>query len=227
VAGMAGFAALRLGSLVGASDLAWLLVPMLLTYAAAATIGLVLLGDGENRWWWVPACLFVLADRPFEAWVGSTSVISANFGVLAGSATDAALILAPGILRATRSTASPEPLGDERILPSLAVFVVSLLLAMLVGINGPDASTAAALAIFAFGICSRSRSWMRAVTFVAIAACLGAALPASAALALAQGQLGWAGRDATVDLAIALLSYSIAPLSYAVHLVRVRHALSA
>jgi hypothetical protein len=42
-------------------------VPMLFAYVGATSIGLVLLGDGVTRWWWLPATLFVMFDLPFEA----------------------------------------------------------------------------------------------------------------------------------------------------------------
>lgn len=99
-------------------------------------------------------------------------------------------------------------------MPSIAIVATSVLLAMLVGIEGADASTAA-LAMLAFGILSQSWSWRRAAAFLGIALSLGATLPASLAMSLSHGNVVGSAAigDSYVDLGIALLAFSIAPLA--------------
>jgi hypothetical protein len=62
VVGLVVFAGVRLGSLLAPSGsdpwsdpgtTAWPVVPMLFAYVGATSIGLVLLGDGVTRWWWL------------------------------------------------------------------------------------------------------------------------------------------------------------------------------
>lgn len=152
-------------------------------------------------------------DLPFESWrIGSTSVVTSSAGAFVGSALDLAVMLAPAAVLAMLTTRTRVELTGDRIVPSIVAVATSVLIAMLVGIEGPDASTAA-LAMLAFGICSQSWSWRRAAVFVAIALSLGADLPGSLAMSLSQGQLGSMGlRDGMVDFWIAL-AFSIAPLA--------------
>lgn len=222
VVGVSVFAGVRLASISTAAgsepwadpgSIAWTVAPMLLTYVGAASIGLVLVRDGVTRLWWVPATLFVMFDLPFESWIGSTSVVTSSAGAFVGSGLDLVVILAPAAVLAMLTTRKRVELTHDRIVPSIAIVAICVLLAMLVGIGGPDASTAA-LAMLAFGICSQSWSWRRAAVFVAIALSLGADLPGSLAMSLSQGHLESIGlRDGTVDFGIALLAFSIAPLA--------------
>jgi hypothetical protein len=224
VVGLVVFAGVRLGSLSAPSGsdpwsdpgtTAWPVVPMLFAYVGATSIGLVLLGDSVTRWWWLPATLFVMFDLPFEAWIGSSSVVTSNAGAFVGSALDLTVMLAPAAVLTMLTTRTRVALTHERIVPSIAIVATCVLLAMLVGIEGPDASTAA-LAMLAFGILSQSWSGRRAAVFVAIALSLGGDLPGSLAMSLSQGSLGSVAiRDGSVDFVIALLAFSIAPLAHA------------
>jgi len=70
------------------------------------------------------------------------------------------------------------------------------------------------MALIALGVFSRSSSPKRAVAFVLIAVCLGAQIPASVAISLSQGELGSVAiTDALIDTAVAVLAFSIVPVS--------------
>jgi hypothetical protein len=206
-------------------DEVWILVPVVLTYAAATAIGLILLRDGIARWWWVPATLFVLPDAPFESWVGATSSIATHVGGPLSSLVDLVTYLAPGAVVALGSDRRNIRLADDRIVPATVVIAASLLVAFSIGVDGPDASIAACVAVVAFGVCSQSTSLVRALIFVAVVVALGADIPGSFARAASQGDVGsTALRDGTVDIAIALLSFTIAPLAQATRRIRLRLA---
>ena len=225
--GLGVFVAVRWASLSETLRLegAWILLPVVVTYAAAATIGPILLRDGIKRWWWVPAALFVLPDAPFESWIGTTSWVATHLGAPGRSVVDLATILAPGAVLALRSDRPAARIGDDRIVPAFIVIAISFLLAIGIGIDGPDASIATALTLLAFGVCSQSSSPPRALIFLVVAVALGADIPGSFAWSAAQGDIGSvAVRDGTVDIAIALLAFSIAPLAKATQFVRVRLA---
>jgi hypothetical protein len=85
---------------------------------------------------------------------------------------------------------------------------------MRIGIDGPDLSLPVGIALIAFGVFSQSSSPKRAVALLLIAVSLGAQIPASLAVTIGQGEFGpVAITDAFVDIAVALLAFSIAPLS--------------
>ena len=169
--------------------------------------------DGITRWWWVPAAFVVLPDLPVESWVSSASGIATGFGSLAGSLVDLVLVLAPGAVLAIRSHPTPTAIHD-RVVPTIALGSVALVAAMLVGTGGPDASESVGAAMLAFGFCSQSLSWRRAAAFVAIALTLGADVTGSFANSVSQGIFGGlAIVDSSMDVVVALLAYSIAPVT--------------
>jgi hypothetical protein len=102
----------------------------------------------------------------------------------------------------------------DRIVPAVLVAGISAIIAMQVGAGGPDASAGVAVAVLTSGTLSRSTSWRRAFVFIGLAVALGSQIPASLAIALSQrltGPVAWI--DASMDVAIALLAFSIAPLA--------------
>jgi hypothetical protein len=217
IVGMMTFAGVRLPTLmdqVGYPTTAiWLLtLPIAVTYAAGATLGLILVRDRVIRWWWLPATLFLIFGAPVDAWIG-WSAVSMKLGYVPGTAVDLVAILAPAgaLILLTR------PSGvriHDRLVPAVLIAGVSVILAMRVGNDGPDASFGVAAALLALGTLSQSTSWRRAVVFVALAVALGSQIPASLANALSQrltGPVAWV--DASMDIAIALLAFSIAPLA--------------
>jgi hypothetical protein len=101
-----------------------------------------------------------------------------------------------------------------RLVPTLVVVTISAILAMRIGIDGPDLSLPVGMALLALGVFSKSSSPKRAVAFVLIAVSLGAQIPASLAVSLSQGEVGSVAiTDAMIDIAVAILAFSIAPLS--------------
>ena len=189
-----------------------LVVPVVLTYGAAAALGLMLVKDGLTRWWWVPGTMLVLFGFPVDDWVG-WSVVMTRFGVVAGSLVDWLAVLAPaGVawLGARRNHVR----SPGRLVPTLVVVTISATLTMRIGIDGPDLSLPVGIALIAFGVFSQSSSPKRAVALLLIAVSLGAQIPASLAVTIGQGEFGpVAITDAFVDIAVALLAFSIAPLS--------------
>lgn len=203
---------------------AWLALPILLTFVGAASIGLILLKDGVTRWWWLPATGFVLLGLPVESWVGSASLVATRIGPVAGSALDLIVVLAPGAVLALCVPRTRTVIHD-RVVPTVVVVAVSVAAAMLVGAEGPDASLSVGFALLAFGVCSQSASWRRALTFFAVAIALGAQVPGSFATSAAQGDFfgGLAVVDASMEVVVALLAFSIAPLTTAWRYVLRRH----
>lgn len=189
-----------------------LVVPIVLTYVAAAALGLLLVKDGVTRWWWVPGTMLVLFGFPVDHWVG-WSVVSTRLGVVAGSLVDWLAVLAPaGVawLRARRNRVK----SPGRLIPTLVVVTISAILTMRIGIDGPDLSLPVGMALIALGVFSQSSSPKRAVAFVLIGVSLGAQIPASLAVSLGQGEVGpVAITDALIDIAVSVLAFSIAPLS--------------
>ena len=189
-----------------------LVVPIVLTYVAAAILGLMLVGDGVARWWWVPGTMLVLFGFPVDHWIG-WSVVSTRLGVVAGSLVDWLVVLAPaGVawLGARRNHVK----SSGRLIPTLLVVTISAILTTRIGIDGPDLSLPVGMALIGFGVFSQSSSPKRAVAFVLIAVSLGAQIPASLAVSLGQGEVGSVAiTDALIDIAVAVLAFSIAPLS--------------
>ena len=196
----------------GGQSMPELVVPIGLTYVAAATLGLMLVKDGVTRWWWVPGTMLVLFGFPVDHWVG-WSVVSTRLGVVAGSLVDWLAVLAPaGVawLGARRNHVE----SPGRLVPTLLVVTISAILTMRIGIDGPDLSLPVGMALIALGVFSQSSSPKRAVAFVLVAVSLGAQIPGSLAVALGQGEVGSVAiTDALVDIAVAVLAFSIAPLS--------------
>jgi hypothetical protein len=190
----------------------WLTLPIALTYVAAAATALILVKDRVLDWWWMPAALFVLLGVPVDSWIVWT-VISTKYGFAAGAIVDALAILAPpGVLVLLRR--QPAVKVRDRLIPAVLVVAVSAVLSMRIGIYGPDTTLSVGVALLALGIFSQSTSWRRAVLFVVIALALGSQVPSSMATAFSQhltGPVAWV--DASLDVAIALLAFSIAPLA--------------
>jgi len=200
-----------------------LVVPIVLTYLAAAAAGLLLVKDGVTRWWWVPGTALVVFGFPVDHWVG-WSVISTRFGFAAGSIVDLLTVLAPAGVAWFGARASRVRI-QGRLIPALLVTTISAILAMRVGIDGPDLSLPVGAALLALGIFSRSSSWQRASAFLLIAVSLGAQIPASLAVSLSQGVVGpIATADAFLDITVAALAFSIAPLTPISRRLHVRHA---
>jgi hypothetical protein len=190
-----------------------LVVPIALTYLAAAALGLLLAKDGVTRWWWVPGTLLVGLGSPVDYWVGS-SVVATSFGFGAGALVDLVAVLFPAGIVWVRTRRAESVRVRGRLIPTLLVGTIAAILSMRVGVDGPDLSVPVGAALLALGIFSQSSSWMRASAFVLIAVALGAQIPASLAISLSQGFVGpVAFVDALVDVAVALLAFSIAPLS--------------
>jgi hypothetical protein len=212
--GLAVFAGVRWEQVThwGGQSMPGLVVPIVLTYVAAATLGLMLVRDGVTRWWWVPGTMLVLFGFPVDQWVG-WSVVSTRLGSVAGSLVDWLAVLAP----AGVAWLGARPNHDKspgRLVPTLLVVTISAILTMRIGIDGPDLSLPVGMALIALGVFSRSSSPKRAVAFVLIAVCLGAQIPASLAVSLGQGEIdSVAISDALIDIAVAVLAFSIAPLS--------------
>jgi len=217
ILGMATFVGVRFPTMmdqVGYSTTAiWLLaLPIAVTYAGAATLGLILVRDRVLRWWWLPATLFLLFGAPVDWWIGS-SAIAMKLGAGPGIAIDVVTVLAPAgaLILSTRSSGMRI---HDRLVPAVLVSGVAAILSMQVGSDGPDVSLGVAAALLALGILSRSTSWRRAVVFIGLAVALGSQIPASFAIALSQrltGPVAWV--DASMDVLIALLAFSIAPLA--------------
>lgn len=217
VLGMATFVGVRIPTLmdqVGYTSTAiWLLsLPIAFTYAGATALGLILVRDRVLRWWWVPATMFLLFGAPVDAWIG-WSAIAMNLGSVPGTAVDLVALLAP----AGALILSTRPSGvriHDRVVPTVLGAGVAAILAMRIGSNGPDVSLGVGAALLAFGAFSQSTSWRRAVVFIGLAVALGSQIPASFAVALSQrltGPVAWV--DASMDIVIALLAFSIAPLA--------------
>ena len=199
-----------------------LVVPIVLTYLAAAAAGLLLLKDGVTRWWWVPGTALVVFGFPVDHWVG-WSVISTRFGFAAGSIVDLLTVLAPALVAWLGARGSLVRIHG-RLIPALLVTTISAVLAMRVGIDGPDLSLPVGATVLALGIFSQSSSWQRASAFLLIAVSLGAQIPASLAVSLSQGAVGpIATADASVDIAVAVLAFSIAPMTPIVRRLLARH----
>jgi hypothetical protein len=212
--GLAVFAGVRWEQVIhwGGQSMPGLVVPIALTYVAAAILGLLLVKDGETRWWWIPGTMLALFGFPVDHWIGP-SVVSTRLGSVAGSLVDWLAVLAPaGVawLGARRNRVK----SPGRLVPTLLIVTISAILTMRIGIDGPDLSLPVGMALIGLGVFSRSSSPKRAVAFVLIAVCLGAQIPASVAISLGQGELGsFAITDALIDTAVAVLAFNIAPLS--------------
>ncbi|MGH2640744.1 MAG: hypothetical protein ACRDGO_03485 [Actinomycetota bacterium] len=203
-----------------------LVVPIVLTYLAAAAAGLLLVKDGVTRWWWVPGTALVIFGFPVDHWVG-WSVITTRFGVTAGSIVDLLAVLAPAGVAWLGARGRRVGIHG-RLIPALLIGTISAIITMRVGIDGPDLSLPVGAALLALGILSRSSSWQRASAFLLIAVSLGAQIPAAFAVSLSQGSVGpIAIADASVDIAVAVLAFSIAPLTPMVRRLLARNAGSA
>ena len=219
--GMATFIGLRWSGVmaeagVDSPEVWWFVLPLAASYFGAAAMGMILVRDGVTRWWWLPALLFVAIGLPVEGWVTGSNILTTRTLPVAGSVVDLIAVLAPaavllGLTRTRRAQASP-----GRLVPVIAVAAVSVTLAMLVGQTGPDVSISVGVALLVLGVLSQSSSWLRALSFVAIAIVLGAQIPASLANAISQGDLGVVAiRDASMEIVVACLCFSIAALSRA------------
>lgn len=214
LAGLAVFAGVRWEQVThwGGQSMPWLMVPIVLTYVAAAILSLMLVKDGVTRWWWVPGTMLVLFGFPVDHWIG-WSLVSARLGVVAGSLVDWMAVLAPAGV-AWLGVRRNHVRSAGRLIPTLLVVTISAILTMRIGIDGPDLSLPVGMALIGFGVFSQSSSPKRAVAFVLIAISLGAQIPASFAVSLAMGEVGpVAITDALIDIAVAVLAFSIAPLS--------------
>ncbi len=212
--GLAVFAGVRWEQVThwGGQSMPWLVIPIALTYFAAATLGLMLAKDGVTRWWWVPGTMLVLFGFPVDHWVG-WSVVSTRLGSVAGSLVDWVAVVAPAGV-ASLGVRRSHVKSRGRLVPTLVVVTISAILAMRIGIDGPDLSLPVGMALLALGVFSKSSSPKRAVAFVLIAVSLGAQIPASLAVSLSQGEVGSVAiTDAMIDIAVAILAFSIAPLS--------------
>lgn len=202
---------------VEGSAVAWFALPLGLTYAGASAIGLLLAGDGTKRRWWLPGTAFVALGLPVESWVTGSSFLASQVGSFAGTAVDLAAVLTPAAVYLMLAK-TPRTASRNRLVPSVAMISVSLVAAMLVGQYGPDVSLSVGIALLSFGVLSQSASWRRAAAFIAVALCLGAQVAASFATGISQGYPGFgfvAFKDASLEVVVALLAYSIAPLSAA------------
>ena len=218
--GMGVFVGLRWGAVYTEMatrwpEVLWFALPLAATYAGAAAMGVILVRDGVKRWWWLPAVLFVALGLPVESWVHGSSFLATRLPSIVGAAVDALLVLAPAVVLLSR-THAPRVEIVGRVVPVVFVFALSVAMAMVVGQTGPDVSLSVGLALLSFGALSQSSSWLRALSFVAIALALGAQVPSSFATAISQGYLGpLAVRDASLEVVIALFCFAIAPLSRA------------
>lgn len=200
---------------IGWPSVLWFALPLAATYTGAAAMGVTLVRDGMTLWWWLPALLFVALGLPVDGWVIGSSLLATRLAPVAGSAADLALVLAPAAVLFIRAR-GPRVDVHGRLIPALAVFAVSVLLAMRVGQESADVSMSVGAALLAFGICSRATSWRRALLFVTIAVAVGAQVPGSFATAISQGNLGpLAIKDVSMEVVVACLCFAIAPLARA------------
>jgi hypothetical protein len=227
--GMAIFVGVRWAELnvradVGWHVVAWLALPMALTYAGAVATGLILLRDGVTRWWWVPATLFVVLGPPIDDWVG-WSIVSTQVGFVAGSVLDLATILGPVALLAVRTRGRQRTTTRDRLIPTVFVAAVAIALAMRISESGPDVTLSVGVALLALGLLSQSASWRRALAYVIVALALGAQVPASFATSMSQGLAGpTAWVDSSMDVVVALLAFGIVPMTQAWGLLLKRRA---
>jgi hypothetical protein len=189
-----------------------LVAPLAVSYLATAGLGLLLVKD-RVRWWWVPGVLLAGLGFPVDYWIGS-SVVSTRFGFGAGALLDLAVVLLPAGVAWLGARRRGYVTIHGRLIPTLFVSAIAVVLAMRVGIDGPDLSLPVGVALLAFGVLSQSSTWWRASAFVLMAFSLGAQIPSSFAISLGQGTIGSvAFVDALVDIAVGVLAFTIAPLS--------------